>query len=53
MVVAVRVQIVSPSKRGRMLLVMEPRLNEDFFLVDVWNGLVDALDPVVLPPLLL
>ena len=35
-VVAVRVQIVSPSKRGRMLLVMEPRLKEnedDFFVV--------------------
>ena len=50
MVVAVRVQIVSPSRRGRMLLVMEPRLKEDF--LDVWNGLVVALDPV-LPPLLL
>lgn len=24
-----RVQIVSPSKRGRMLLVMEPRLKKD------------------------
>lgn len=43
MVVAVRVQIVRPNRRGRMLLVMELRL-KDFFL-EMWNGLGE--DPIV------